>query len=64
MEIEAKKLRNYKYHNRVVIPRPTNALIKALLFEYHDNVGHPNYSRLMASLLKRYWWDKMTLDFK
>ncbi len=37
-----------------MIPRPTNALIKALLFEYHDNVGHLNYCRLMASLIKRY----------
>jgi hypothetical protein len=37
-----------------VIPRPANALIKALLFEYRDNDGHPNYRRLMASLLKRF----------
>ncbi len=44
----------FRYHNCVVIPRPANALIKALLFEYHGNVGHPNYRRLMASLLKRY----------
>jgi len=44
----------FKYHNRVVIPRPANVLIKPFLFEYHDNVGHPNYRRLMASLLKRY----------
>jgi hypothetical protein len=54
----------FRYHHRVVIPRPTLALIKALLVEYHDNVGHPNYRRLMASLLKRYWWDKMTFDCK
>ena len=47
-----------------MIPRPSNALIMALLFEYHDNFGHPNYRRLMASLLERYWWDKMTLDCK
>ena len=52
----------FRYYNRVVIPRPTLALIKALLVEYHDNVGHPNYRRLMASLLKRFWWDKMTFD--
>jgi hypothetical protein len=44
-----------------VIPHPANALIKVLLIEYHDNVGHPNDRRLMASLLKRYWWDTMTL---
>ncbi len=42
----------FRYHNRVVIPRPALALTKALLIEYHDNVGHPNYRRLMASLLK------------
>ena len=48
----------------LVVPRSANALIKALLFEYHDNAGHPNYRRLMASLLKRFWWDKMTLDCK
>jgi len=41
----------FRYHNRVVIPRPSNALIKALLFEYQDNASHPNYRRLMASLL-------------
>ena len=46
------------YHTRVVIPLPSNVLIKALLFKYHDNTGHPNYRRLMASLLKRYWWEK------
>ena len=45
----------FRYRNRVVIPRPANALINALMFEYHDNVGYPNYRRLMTSLLKRYW---------
>ena len=45
----------FRYHNRVVISRPANALIKALLFEYHDNAGHPNYRRLTASLLERFW---------
>ena len=54
----------FRYHNRVVVPRPANAFIKALLFEYHDNVGHPNYCRLIASLLKRFWWDKMILNYK
>ncbi len=46
----------FRYHNRLVIPRTTLALIKALLIEYHDNVGHPNYRRLLASLLKQFWW--------
>jgi len=53
-----------RYHNRAVIPRPTNALMKALLFGYHDNDGHSNYRRLMACLLKRFSWDKMTFDCK
>ncbi len=47
-----------------MIPRPANILINALLFEYHDNSGHPSYRRLMVSLLKHYWWDKMTLEYK
>ncbi len=42
----------FRYHHRVVISRPTLALIKALLAEYHDNARRPNYRRLMASLLK------------
>ena len=48
----------FRYYNRVVISRPANALIKVLLFEYHDNAGHPYYFRLMDSLLKRYWRGK------
>ena len=44
----------FTYHNRVVIPHPANALIKALLSKYHDNDDHPNYRRLMAFLLERY----------
>jgi len=39
----------FRYHSRVVIPRSANALIKALLFEYHDNVGHPNYRHLIRA---------------
>ena len=33
----------FRYQNRVAIPRLALALIKALLIEYPDNVGHPNY---------------------
>jgi hypothetical protein len=47
-----------------VIPHPAFFFIKALLFEYHGNVDQPNYCRLMTSLLKRYWWDKMELYCK
>jgi hypothetical protein len=46
------------------MPRPSLALIKALLVEYHDNANHPNYRRLMASLLKHVWWDRMMFDCK
>ncbi len=52
------------YHHRVVISRPAEALKKVMLLKYHDNVGHPNYRRLMDSILKRYWWDKMVFDYK
>ena len=45
----------FRCHYRIVIPRPANNLIKALLFEYRDNDGRPNYRRLMTSLLKRFW---------
>ena len=38
--------------------------IKAFFFIYHDNAGHLNYRRLMASLLKRYRWDRMIFDCK
>jgi hypothetical protein len=54
----------FMYHNRLVIPRPAHPLIKMLLFEYHDNCGHSNYRRVLASLLKRFWWDKMAFDCK
>jgi hypothetical protein len=47
-----------------MIPRPGQALKKVLLLEYHDNVGHSNYRRVLAALLKRYWWDKMAFDCK
>ncbi len=54
----------FRYIHRVVIPRPVSGLIKALLVEYHDNTGHTNHRRLMASYLKRFWWDRMTFDCK
>ena len=45
----------FRYHHRVVIPRLPLTLITSLLVEYHNNVGHPNYHRSMASLLKRFF---------
>ena len=47
--------RLFRYHHRLVIPRPIEALKTVLLLEYHDNDGHPNYRRLRVSILKRYW---------
>ena len=35
-----------------------------LLLEYHDNDGLSNYRRVLATLLKRYWWDKKAFDCK
>ena len=54
----------FRSHHRVVVLSPSLALTKALLFKYHDNVGPPNYRQLMASLLKRFLWDKITFDYK
>ena len=54
----------YTYHDRLVIPRPAQDLRILLLTEYHDNVGHPNWRRLLANLLKRFWWERMSFDCK
>jgi len=35
-----------------------------LLTEYHDNVGHFNWRRLLATFLKRFWWERMSFDCK
>ena len=45
----------YTYNDRLVILRPAQDLRILLLAEYHDNDGHPNWRRLLASLLKRFW---------
>ena len=54
----------YTYHDKIVIPRPAQDLCFLLLTEYHDNVGHPNWRRLLAILLKRFWWERMLFDCK
>ncbi len=54
----------YTYHDRLVIPRPTQDLRILLLAEYRDNAGHPNRRRLLATLLKRFWWERMSFDCK
>ena len=45
--------RLFRYHNRLVIPRPSQALKEVLLLERHDNDDHSNYHRVLATLLKR-----------
>ena len=43
----------FRYHNnRLVILRRSYALRKVLVLEYHDHVGHSNYRRFLATLLK------------
>ncbi len=50
----------FRYHNHVVLPRPAIVVVKALLIEYHENVGHSNHRRLLACILQRFfYWDKM-----
>ena len=44
----------YTYHDKLVIPRPTQDMHILLLTEYHDNDGHPNWHRLSAKLFKRF----------
>jgi hypothetical protein len=51
-------------YDRLVIPRPAQDLRILLHTEYHDNVGHPNWGRLLANLLKRFWWERMSFDCK
>jgi len=48
----------------LVIPRPVQDLRILLLTEYHDNVGHPNWLRLLATSLKQFWWEGMFVDCK
>jgi len=42
----------YTYHDWLVIPRPVQDLRILLLTKYHYNVGHSNWRRLLAPLLK------------
>jgi len=52
----------YTHHDRIA--RPAQDMRIVLLTEYHDNAGHPNWRRLLASLLKPFWWERMTFDCK
>ena len=54
----------YTYHDRLVIPRPAQDLRILLLTVYHDNDGHPNWRNFLATLLKRFWSERMSFDCK
>ena len=54
----------FLYHDRIVIPRPAQELRKCLMHELHDAAGHPSWRRLLASLLKRFWWKGISADCK
>jgi hypothetical protein len=52
----------YTYHGRLVIPRAAQDLRILMLTDCHDNVGHHNWRRLLATLLKRFYWERMSFD--
>jgi hypothetical protein len=54
----------YTYHDRLAKPRPAQDLRILLLTKYHDIVGHPIWRHLLATLLKRFWWERMSFDCK
>jgi hypothetical protein len=54
----------YTYHDKLSIPLPAQDLRILLLIEYHDNVGHLNWHRLLATLLNIFWWERMSFDCK
>ena len=54
----------YLYHDRVVIPRPAADLRDCLMYEMHDNAGHSNWRRLLATVLKCFWWRGVAADCK
>jgi len=52
------------YHGRLVIPRNADSLRQSLLHEYHDELGHPGWKRLLARLMTKYWWKGIMHDCK
>ena len=60
----------FLYHGRIVIPRPVNdprhalELRLSLMHELHDAAGHPGWKRMLAGLLKRFWWKGISADCK
>ena len=54
----------FTYQDKLVIPRPAQEMRILLLTEYHDNDGHPNWRRLLTTLLKRFWWEWTSFYYK
>jgi hypothetical protein len=54
----------YTYHERLFIPRSAQDMRILLLIGYHDNFVHSNWRRLLATLLKRFWLERMSFDCK
>ena len=54
----------FLYHGRIVIPRPACQLRDVLFAEHHDAAGHPSWRRLLAVLLRKYWWRGIAADTK
>jgi len=54
----------FYYHGRLVIPRNAVSLRHSLLHEFHDELGHPSWKRLLARLMTKYWWKGIMHDCK
>jgi hypothetical protein len=54
----------YTYHDRLVIPCPAQDLRILLLTQYHDNDSYLNWRRLLVTLLKWFWWERISFDCK
>jgi hypothetical protein len=46
----------YTYHDRLVIPRPAQALRILLLTKYHDYASHPTWRRLFIGYIAETIW--------
>ena len=54
----------FLYHDRIVIPRNAPDLRNCLMHELHDAAGHPSWRRMLAALLRRFWWRGISADCK
>jgi hypothetical protein len=55
---------SYTYYDMLVMSRPAQDLRILLLIEYHNHASHPNWRRLLATLLKIFRWERMSFDCK